>query len=272
MAFFDLGLVDLDTLNSATKYPSIPTFHGLGERGLLQADQRVSFPPGPVLLSEKVDGANVRVILTPDRFLIGSREELLYAQDDLLFNPAQQIVAAVRDFAEDLRTVALGADGRRWPVQVFYLEAFGGRIGQGSKEYTKDPLATGLRLFDFASLDYHDVYGLSREEVAARRQQGLDQQFVDADTLAALAQQVGVKVVPALGAVDAAELPAGIEDTLVFLEHLAPWSRVRIDESGLGRAEGIVARTPDRSVIAKLRLADYRSTLRRRAPSHAREK
>jgi hypothetical protein len=33
---------------------------------------------------------------------------------------------------------------------------------------------------------------------------------------------------------------------------------------GLGKAEGVVVRTPDRSVIAKLRFEDYDRTLRAR--------
>lgn len=35
--------IDLRTINSVTKYPSIPTFHALGERGRLREEVQVSF-------------------------------------------------------------------------------------------------------------------------------------------------------------------------------------------------------------------------------------
>lgn len=64
---------------------------------------------GPVTLTEKVDGTNSRIIVLPDgSYLIGSREELLYARGDLIGNPALGIVDALRDVAENLRTTASG--------------------------------------------------------------------------------------------------------------------------------------------------------------------
>ena len=69
--------MDLDCLNSATKYPSILTYHGLGERGRLT--EEVATFPDMAILTEKVDGTNGRIILPPgDDYFIGSREELLY--------------------------------------------------------------------------------------------------------------------------------------------------------------------------------------------------
>ena len=52
---------DLRKLNSATKYPSIPTYHALGERGML-LDEHASFDGQSILATEKVDGTNSRTI------------------------------------------------------------------------------------------------------------------------------------------------------------------------------------------------------------------
>ena len=84
---FSLWSCDLNKLNSMTKYPSIPTYHTLGDKGTL-LEQTVSFE-GKVVLTEKVDGTNSRIILLPDvNFVLGSREELLFAKGDLIGNPA----------------------------------------------------------------------------------------------------------------------------------------------------------------------------------------
>ncbi|MFI7515873.1 hypothetical protein ACIBVK_20520 [Micromonospora echinofusca] len=67
---------------------------------------------GPVTLTEKVDGTNARIVGLPGgAYLIGSREELLYARGDLIGNPALGIVDALRDVAERLSVAA--ADDRR---------------------------------------------------------------------------------------------------------------------------------------------------------------
>jgi ATP-dependent RNA circularization protein (DNA/RNA ligase family) len=47
-----------------TKYPSIPTYHTLGDKGIL-LEETISFD-SEVILTEKVDGTNSRIILLPD--------------------------------------------------------------------------------------------------------------------------------------------------------------------------------------------------------------
>ena len=49
--------MDLRKLNSITKYPSIPTYHKIGEKGVLE-DEVVSFGSDKIILTEKVDGTN----------------------------------------------------------------------------------------------------------------------------------------------------------------------------------------------------------------------
>src|SRR5436853_86817 len=81
MSKFDVRRADLGKLNSMTKYGSIPTYHEIGDRGMLQPERVVL--EGRVRGTEKVDGTNSRVILLPTPgvgqgdsapgYLIGSR-------------------------------------------------------------------------------------------------------------------------------------------------------------------------------------------------------
>src|SRR5579859_7282712 len=113
----------LRKLNSATKYPSIVTYHALGAKGLL-TEERTEFH-GNVFLTEKVDGTNGRAILTPEGdWFIGSREELLTAKGDRIPNPALGIVAALRSTVERVAGHWAGEG-----ILVYYLEAYGAGIG-----------------------------------------------------------------------------------------------------------------------------------------------
>ena len=56
---FDIRRVDLGKLNSMTKYPSILTYHNLGDKGILQETVQIPFE-GRVIGTEKVDGTNTR--------------------------------------------------------------------------------------------------------------------------------------------------------------------------------------------------------------------
>ena len=61
---FDVRRIDLGKLNSMTKYPSILTYHALGDKGALQDTVQVSFA-GRVVGTEKVDGTNARLVFCP---------------------------------------------------------------------------------------------------------------------------------------------------------------------------------------------------------------
>lgn len=63
----------------------------------------------------------------------------------------------------------------------------------------------------------------------------------------------------------AKDLPTGIEERQAFLAEHAPRTFAARDPEAGGRAEGIVLRTADRSVIAKARFQDYQRTLKRRS-------
>lgn len=242
-----------DVLNTATKYPSIETYHVLGEKGRL-TEKAMQFT-GQVVLTEKVDGANARIIVDSDRdWVIGSREHLLAAKGDRVTNPTLSIVDTLYTVAEE--HVASAPKGQ---IRVYYLEVYGSGIGAAAKQYASGN-TTGLRLFDVAHLDT-DVLDLTVEKASSWREHGgLD--FVGEDELCDAAWGACVDRVPVVGAMDASALPQDLEGMRDWLQNpLAAQSTVRLDEGGKGQSEGIVIRTFDRSVIAKARIQDYNRTL-----------
>jgi hypothetical protein len=111
-----------------------------------------------------VDGTNARMILLPDgTYLLGSREELLYAEGDLIGNPSQGIVAALKPVVSRLTPVSD-------EIRVFYVELYGGKVGAAAKQYTSDSGRYGWRLFDVLSMpDYAECLDWPAERIAAWR-------------------------------------------------------------------------------------------------------
>jgi len=255
---FDIRQADLHKLNSITKYPSIPTYYALGDRGGLREEVQVPFS-GRDVGTEKVDGTNCRLVFVPDgSAIVGSREDLLWERRDLIGNPAMGIVEAVRDAVGRLH----GRLCRPDRVAVYYVEVFGRNVGGAARQYTREG-KLGFRLFDAALIqDFEEVLGWPAERVAHWRDHG-GQPYLDADGLARAAAEAGFDPVPALLDLDAAQLPAGLEETHRFLLGCGP-SRCKLDEGAEGIPEGVVIRSPDRSRIAKLRREDYERTLGRR--------
>ncbi|MFE0472433.1 RNA ligase family protein [Streptomyces sp. NPDC058947] len=239
----------LPTINTATKYPEIPTYHTLGERGRL-TDEVTTFD-GPVILSEKVDGTNIRIIKEPGGdWIIGSREDLLTARGDRVANKFEGVVEALGDLPEILPAPFEN-------VRVYYLEVYGGRITGKAKNYSKSG-ATGFRIFDVAHV-VPDIFLTDRETASIWRKNG-GQKWMPWDQVQALVGGLdGVEMVPEVGRCHSVDLPTGHQNTLDWLERMAPKTLCGLTEQG--PAEGIVLRSPDRSRIAKARFQDYRRTL-----------
>lgn len=252
---FDVRAADLRLLNSLTKYPSIPTYHTLDPRDGGLTDPATVFS-GEVIATEKVDGTNSRLVLLPDgTYLIGSREELLHAKGDLIGNPALGIVEQLKPVAERLPT----GDG----IRVYFMELYGGKVGGAARQYTRDATRFGWRLFDVADLtDWREPMSWPQARISAWRESG-GQPWVDEDRLAALAAEAGLELTPRVWRRPGAELPAAIDDMHKLLTESLPATLVGLDGTD-GRAEGLVLRAPDRSVIAKARFQDYERVRRRR--------
>lgn len=260
MTGFDLRTADLRAIDSMTQYPSIPTYHSLdpSNGGLLD---EVTVFEGTVIGTEKVDGTNARIILFPDgMYLIGSRTELLHAKGDLIANPALGIVDAVRPIAE-----AACVHPSEMFVSVLFGEVYGHKIGGAAKRYASAG-EVGFRLFDIMQVPVPRFVEMAAWPVerAARWRDNGGQLFVAEPGLHATARGLSLELTPRLFQVDGCDLPADLEKTRAFLAEHAPATRVALGDTAPGQAEGIVLRTPDRSVIAKARFQDYDRTLKRR--------
>jgi hypothetical protein len=249
--------VDLRKLNSLTKYPSIPTYHQIDPKNGRLLPEHLAFE-GMLSVTEKVDGANTRVIVFRDGYIIGSREELLTARGDLIHNATLGIVDAARQIADRCFLEApMSAD-----LVVFYFETFGGTL-PARKQYTSRG-EMGLALFDVALFStplIEDVFTWTPERMASWREQG-NQPFTHEDQMRRMAHRIGLTTVPALCHIDAALLPTGIEETLTWLREQVPYSHCGLDDEAEKCAEGVVVRSSDRRTIAKIRKEDYVRTLR----------
>lgn len=259
---FDVRTANLAAINSLTKYPSIPTYHKLDPRNGTLLEEPVPFD-GMVIGTEKIDGVNGRIVLLPDgTYLIGSRENLLYAQGDLIGDRSHGIVDALRPVADSIGSY----NGHGGAIQVLYLEVYGGRKLTGASPQYTSTGQVGVRLFDAALIpDAVDMLDWPAERIAAWRDNG-GQPFLNEDELDACAGSASVDTVPCLFAMNAVDLPTDVEGMAKALATWLPASTVGLDRDG-GRAEGVVLRTFDRGTIAKVRFQNYERTLtlRRRA-------
>lgn len=254
--------MNLRATNSITKYPSILTYHALGDRGRLKPEVLVPFEQGPIIGTEKIDGTNARIIVLGEDYMIGQREELLFARGDCIHNPSMGIVDAIRSTAD--RLVERLPDGetplRNDVIHVFFGEVYGGNIGAASKTYTRER-ATGFRVFDMVRIGIVDFAVMSTwptEHIARWRDHG-NQRFLDWETTHAMCDVLGLSVVPILQTFN--RLPTGLAETLEWMNGFLSVTKAGFDAHG--RPEGIVVRTPDRTKIAKIRFEDYERTLRK---------
>ena len=117
---FDIRQIDLGKLNSMTKYPSILTYHALGDKGVLQDAVQIPFE-GRIIGTEKVDGTNARLIFCPDQsVLVGSRDDLLWERRDLIGNPSMGIVEAVKETVQRL----VESHCRPGQISVYFVEVY----------------------------------------------------------------------------------------------------------------------------------------------------
>ncbi|WP_236142943.1 RNA ligase family protein [Nostoc sp. CMAA1605] len=135
-----------------------------------------------------------------------------------------------------------------------YLELYGGKITAASKQYTADQ-KVAWRLFDVAILtDIATLFEKTLQQISIWRENG-GQSFLDEPQLSKTAKDYGFELTPRLATV--ASLPTSIKEAHELLQRMISKTYVALDAGAKGRAEGIVARTLNRSAIAKLRFEDY---------------
>ncbi|MBD2437339.1 RNA ligase family protein [Nostoc sp. FACHB-110] len=238
----------LRKINSATKYPSIPTYHQLGEKGKLTSEY-IDFKE-PCIVTEKIDGTNARIILWDDGYIIGSREELLYAKGDLIINPTLGIVETLKPIADKLSEF-------KFNCGAIYFEVYGGKVTSASKQYTTNS-SLDCRLFDIAEIP-SGIIAHEIEKIALWRE-GSGQHFWDEQALVGFAQVHNLTLTPRI--LTNWTPPKDIESMYQELKNLLPKSLSCLDEQAPGKPEGIVIRTKTRSQIAKIRYEDYARTLK----------
>jgi hypothetical protein len=256
-------------IDSITKYPQIPTYHEIGERGRLTENRTDSvrfLDSSPLYATEKIDGVNARIVMLPERgdetgrYFIGSREELLWAQGDIIQNPAHQIAQTLNFLADGLPQSWIGSG-----MIVFYLEVYGGVTTPAARRYSNHKDFTGARLFDVQAVSGDQLDALMArpiEEVASWRQHG-GQDFLPRDAANRWAGRLGVLSVPVLRTVPTSEMPESVADTHAWLGDVLGDGRttVALGTTVPGAAEGVVVRSNDRRFIAKIRVDDYRKTM-----------
>lgn len=247
--------LDLKKLNTATKYPSIPTYHERDPKTGQLLENPVKFK-GEVIMTEKIDGTNVRIIFLPDDFfIIGSRKELLFAKGDLFGDPSLGIVEKMRSCAEKISFKT-----SKETLTIFYFELFGGKMTAGSKQYTSNQ-QIGYRLLDIAIIeDYNTLFNLPIEQIASWREKG-GQTFFWEKKLLDYADFFNFSSTPRIAKISSdrlsIELPTVVSEGLPFLKKTVPYTLCLLDKQGKGGAEGLVLRTLDRSCIAKMKFRDY---------------
>lgn len=261
---------NMDKFNSMTKFPSIPTYHELGEKGRLTTKLQHNIPHGTIIGgTEKVDGTNTRITATLLEdgydFFIGSRDDWITAMGDRIHVDSLGIVDAVLyglDIEEKIETLSAymesGVIDIPNGIYTIHGETYGGKIN-GFKHYTKSS-TLGFRVFDISYISEGFVQELAERpiaDVAHWRDHG-GQRYLDDATKTKICEIMGLEQVPYLFTMNSEDLPTTLEDTYEFLMKYTE-TRAGIDNTGI--AEGIVIRNTDRTIIAKIREEDYRRTL-----------
>lgn len=269
----------LAAINSATKYPSIPTYHKMGDKGRLTQELEVDFASSDIFCTEKIDGTNARIVLFPDgSYLIGSREEVLYASGDMLHIPTQGIVETIRSsgIASALSGEMLGhllglrsiqtdpstEDAfHRGAMVVVYGEVYGGKASAASKHYTGGNTEfVGFRVFDAWSCDVESrerLLEMPREEIACWRESNAQGWWGEDRLRHAFGSLLVPRILPTK------PLPIDLHGAFGWLRENMPKSSVTLSGTADGKPEGIVVRTYSRRGISKLRFEDYEKTLKR---------
>lgn len=256
--------LNLENVNSATKYPSILTYHELGEHEMLNDNVQIDFNDADkIILTEKIDGTNGRIIIFPDgSYLIGSREELLYASGDLLFNASTRIVETIRGrYGHSIENCKSDKY-----VMVIFGEVYGHKVGSACKNYTKND-KNEYRIFDvmyFGIEEFHNlIHSNTVAQIAHLRDNGNLGMYCNEKMITFYADTLNCQMTPRL---NVSFPPTSISDTLNWLKTVLPSNtNAAIDGEG-GKPEGVVIRTDDRSKIAKIKFRDYERALKFTGP------
>lgn len=245
-------------IHHLTKYPSIENYHSMDALTTEFNDNE------SVFVSEKVDGANVRIVLQFDGdgslkdFFVGSRYNILYAAGDRNFIDELGIVQSIRSrfpllFSDGIAPINLSI--KQPALAVIFGELYGGKIGKAAKQYSADESVTDYRIFDVATIPLPDMSEpFDAQKVGDYRDENL--QFLQQNTLEFI-EVKGAGFAPTILTVTGSRLPKTPVETKGWLEVAIPKTQCNLG-GGQGKAEGVIVRNANRSKIAKIRFENYR--------------
>lgn len=247
---------DNKSINSLFKYPSILTYHKLDKKGKkaineLNSDINMC---GPFWVTEKIDGSNIRIIITNDEYIIGTREKLVFFsyKENLLSNDIRPLIDYLNsNYIDNISKLqSLDLSGK---ILVIYGELFGSKIT--NSRYTDKILNKyGYMIFDAYMIDIDEIKNiLSMDIQKIVYWRDHHKKWYNNNQLQALSNLSGFKIVPLRNKVD--NLPLNKDDTYKWLTNYKDSMVSLIDKSS--NAEGVVVRNFDRSYIRKIRIEEY---------------
>ena len=259
--------------NSFTKYPSILTYHKMGNKGCLSPE--LSFPEYKedtdieLFVTEKIDGTNTRILIYNGDYVIGSREEWVYAKGDrVIQSNAKGWISFMKEIAE--RITPQIPSGR---FVCIYGELYGSKLQKSWKHYTsKDKDSYGFRVFDMWHMEhseFNELFASMDENQASAWRESNQQPWSTVDQIQCVCKKLNLECVPYLTTAhlsgkEGLIVNSDIMDSFEFLCHFRH-TKAALDDSQKqnDEAEGVVIRSKDRKFIAKLRFEDYERTIRK---------
>ena len=261
-------MIELRKLNTITKYPSILTYHELGARGTVIEEltsQNHKLCSEEILEgTEKVDGTNARIVICGSDYLIGTREEFIYAKGDRIINDKESILLNCIPIAERIISENTLSNNE---LLVIYGEAYGKSIGRGCKNYANKD--TAFRVFDMWSMNVDKIEELLNtdlEKLATWREHG-NQPYFKIEDLKYYCDLYKLEKTPVLFSINQKDFPTSIKEVYDFLlqfknTKVALDLDITVDLENMGKSEGFVVRNSDRSYIKKIRFEEYEKTLK----------
>lgn len=255
----------LSKVNSLTKYPSILTYHDIYHGGVLETlTENKAFPANSILeMTEKVDGKNSRMIFLDGDYLLGERETIVFAKDDRIRN--SNIISPM--LSELYPFIKSGFDDKteKSILTIIYGESYGYNIAS-KKQYVINSEQRKYRVFDIVQMPMDEVYKILEMDISkiALWRDNMNQPYLSTDKLNDFCKSFAIDRTPIIKEIKASEIPIDCRETFAWMQSFAKSKSVLdIPENGVipnsmyARAEGVILRTKDRSMIRKLRFEDY---------------
>jgi len=262
-----INIEDFNILNHITKYPSIKTYHKIRNGRLEEqlTDNERFYNSADIYITEKIDGSNFRIIIDDSGdYIIGNRNTFLYAKGDRIKSNEYSVILnninLYTNFASDMFKYNPPAK-----FFIIYGELFGGK---GNKIYSKTQ-QTDFRVFDIqriTSLEWNHLSSslTNINAVINWRESSVNfDRWFSVNQLSYVCNTYNIKQVPSIKVKDNKFMCTSIKDTYKELKNIITTTNASIDNDYAGlRAEGIVVRTGNRSLIRKIRYEDYEKTLK----------